>query len=84
VRESGDQARQERPARWPVKVWMGAPVWADQIWAVASEAGGGVLVGERLEEGVRGWASLQQLAIQLPSGENFTAETARLWPRRMS
>jgi len=28
-------------------------------------------------------ASAEQLAIQAPSGENFTAVTPRLWPRRM-
>ena len=52
VRESGDQAMVEMPARWPSSVWRALPVPVSQILIVASAADGeGVSLGVGLDDG---------------------------------
>lgn len=55
VRESGDHAIVEMPARWPSRVCRALPVEVSQILIVASAADG---VGVSLGVGLDGWVVL--------------------------
>lgn len=74
ILESGDQAIVETPARCPSNVCRWLPVAVSQILMVASAAESSQL------ESIRSGIYSQQLAIDLPSGENRTAATPLLCP----